>query len=198
MDISSINPKCFSGSKLFGSREKLLEECVSILNMENPTVVEVGVYQGAFSDKLLQTFKPKMLHLIDTYYHDDTWNYLFKKEQHLSYIKNKYKHNLNVNIIQALSWDGLESLEDNTVDFIYIDAGHAYEHVKLDIEKSMKKIKKRAIIQFNDYTNYSIIEKHNYGVFDAVNELLVNHSPKIIGLGLANNGYHDIAVLIES
>jgi hypothetical protein len=197
MDISLINPKCFSGSKLFGSREKLLEECVSILNIENAIIAEVGVFQGVFSEKLLKAFNPKMLHLIDIYNSDDTWNYLFKKDQHLSYIKNKFKNSLNVNIIHSLSWDGLESLENNTVDFIYIDAGHAYEHVKLDIEKSLKKIKKRAVIQFNDYTNYSVVEGFKYGVFDAVNEFLVNHSPKIIGLSLANKGYHDLAVLIE-
>jgi len=90
----------------------------------------------------------------------------------------------------------LKQIEDNKLDYCYIDASHAYEDVKQDIEITYNKIKSGGIIQFNDYTNYSICENLKYGVFDAVNEFIIKYKPRIIGLSLANQGYHDLAVQI--
>jgi hypothetical protein len=196
MDINLIPNKCFNNSKLVGNRELLSIMCKDIINISNPIISEVGVYQGYYSEKLVNIFNPSKFYLIDTFNVDDSWTNKFTKDNHLDYVQQKFKSYNNIEIIQALSWDGLSKLENNYLDFIYIDAGHAYEHVKSDINICINKIKSGGIIQFNDYTNYSICEKFTYGVFDAVNEFIINYKPIIIGLSLGNNGYHDIAVQI--
>ena len=167
-----------------------------MLNNKSPIICEVGVYQGYYSIILNKIMTPSKFYLIDTFNVDDTWTQQFKKENHLDYIKEKFNQYNNIEIIQSLLWYGLKQIEDNKLDYCYIDASHAYEDVKQDIEITYNKIKSGGIIQFNDYTNYSICENLKYGVFDAVNEFIIKYKPRIIGLSLANQGYHDLAVQI--
>ena len=98
--------------------------------------------------------------------------------------------------MQGLSWDSLDKLEDNLLDYIYVDAGHSYSEVKKDTDVCLKKIKSGGIIQFNDYTNWSIIEKADYGVLDVVNQVILSKNVQVLGLGLDSKGYHDISLKI--
>jgi hypothetical protein len=196
MQVSSIDPTCFKNAVLFRNRQELSEACKILLNNKSPIISEVGVYQGYYSTILNKIMTPSKFYLIDTFNVDDTWTQQFKKENHLDYIKEKFSQYNNIEIIQSLSWYGLKQIEDNKLDYCYIDASHAYEDVKQDIEITYNKIKSGGIIQFNDYTNYSICENLKYGVFDAVNEFIIKYKPRIIGLSLANQGYHDLAVQI--
>jgi predicted O-methyltransferase YrrM len=64
------------------------------------------------------------------------------------------------------SSDAASFYKDNSLDFVFIDASHEYEHVKKDIIKWKPKIKLGGIIAGHDFTPY-IGEK---GVFEAVLE----------------------------
>lgn len=55
---------------------------------------------------------------------------------------------------------------DNSVDVIFIDAGHSYQNVKADIEAWLPKMKKGGIMAGHDYN------ESWPGVIQAVNELL--------------------------
>jgi predicted O-methyltransferase YrrM len=54
--------------------------------------------------------------------------------------------------IKALSWDGAIFYENESLDFIFIDAAHDYESVKKDINAWFPKLKKEGIIAGHDYT----------------------------------------------
>jgi len=60
------------------------------------------------------------------------------------------------------SVEAAKTFEDNSLDFIYIDAGHEYEDVKADIEVWLPKLKKGGVIAGDDF--------NGRGVSRAVNE----------------------------
>ena len=177
------------------SINKLYEYCKQFLP-ENPTIVEVGVFQGYNTETLIKIFEPKEMFLIDTFYVNDHWTNKFSKDKHLEFIKNKFQKNDSIKILQGMSYNMLTKLNNETIDYIYIDADHTYNGVKRDLELSLKKIKKGGIIQFNDYTNYSIVEKTPYGVLDVVNEVIESKNVEVLGFGLHPQGYHDISIQI--
>jgi predicted O-methyltransferase YrrM len=66
--------------------------------------------------------------------------------------------------VKSLSWDAAALYEDQSLDFIFIDAAHDYESVKKDINAWFPKLKKQGIIAGHDYASYAP------GVVGAVNE----------------------------
>ncbi len=56
-------------------------------------------------------------------------------------------------------------LDNKDFDFVFIDAGHSYECVKNDTEKSLKVLSKRGVIIWHDYTPNCV------GVLNYLNEL---------------------------
>jgi predicted O-methyltransferase YrrM len=69
--------------------------------------------------------------------------------------------------INKKSEEAVYQFEDNSLDFVYIDAGHFYEAVKIDIQIWMPKVKKGFFIAGDDY--------EWPGVAQAVQELVPNH-----------------------
>jgi hypothetical protein len=68
--------------------------------------------------------------------------------------------------IKSISWEAANLFEDNSVDFVFIDADHSYESVKKDIKNWLPKIKKNGIIAGHDF--------HAESVSSAVNELIAD------------------------
>jgi hypothetical protein len=181
-------------AKLFISRYSLTTFVKSLLP-SSAVIAEVGVFHGYFSDYLYHLFDPSVMFLIDTFNTHDFISGLFTTDNHFSYIKNKVDGK-RVHCMQGYSWDMLNNLSTNSVDYIYIDADHSYESVKKDISAAYNAIKHNGIIQFNDYCNFSILENDTYGVMQAVNEFLSSYDIKIIGISLDKSGYHDLAVQV--
>ena len=53
--------------------------------------------------------------------------------------------------IQSASWDAAAQFDDASIDFVFIDADHIYEHVKKDILAWLPKVKPGGIIAGHDY-----------------------------------------------
>jgi hypothetical protein len=73
----------------------------------------------------------------------------------------------NFEFIRKFSVDAAKDFEDESLDFVYIDANHDYESVKADIEAWLPKVKKGGIISGHDYCRRGNM---NFGVIEAVNE----------------------------
>lgn len=63
------------------------------------------------------------------------------------------------------SADSASKFEDNSVDFVFLDADHVYENIKKDILAWLPKIKRGGVIAGHDY-----VDLHP-GVIQAVNEI---------------------------
>lgn len=64
----------------------------------------------------------------------------------------------NAKIIQARSQDALPLFEDNSLDFVYIDASHDFDNVMMDIIGWTKKVRSKGIVSGHDY-----VELHRKG-----------------------------------
>lgn len=183
-------------ARLFVSRKSLTEHCVGLVP-HKPFIAEVGVFQGKFSETLLDLFKPTRFFLIDTFGVDDHIDKLFTAEEHFDYIQKKFVDKDVFFFIKGFSWDGLNYLTDNSLDYIYIDADHRYDSVKMDIEAAYRKLKSGGILQFNDYCTFSLYENLFYGVLNAVNEFIESHDVTLVGLSIDRSGYHDLALQVR-
>lgn len=145
---------------------------------------EVGVWEGAFSEHILRLAEPDILFLIDSWKHEespvykDAWyggklNETQKEmEERFQNVTKKFKNEINIGRVQILrgySSSELEKIEDDFLDWIYIDANHLYEFVKKDLDIARKKVKNGGIIMGDDYREGGW---WNGGVKKAVDELI--------------------------
>lgn len=71
------------------------------------------------------------------------------------------------NAVQAESLKAAQKYDDQSLDFVYIDASHLYADVKNDIEAWLPKVKKGGIISGDDYNSAEVAR--------AVREMLPQH-----------------------
>lgn len=119
---------------------------------------EVGVYRGDLSKEILRLWDNGTMFLIDI------WRKVGKEytdfcnnDEQLGYmmevcevIKGKEDR---ANLIRATSETASTLFQNESLDFVYIDANHSYEHVKKDLELWFPKVKKGGVFAGHDYIN---------------------------------------------
>lgn len=116
---------------------------------------EIGVEQGEYSEVLLSKNPKLFLYLIDSWkayrgYRDHTRQEKLDKfyqttQQRLNPYLNRIK------IFKGFSMDVVEGFNDNSLDFVYIDANHDFLHVAEDIHYWSKKVRPGGIVAGHDY-----------------------------------------------
>lgn len=185
-------------ARLFANRDDLI---ANLDLKQGGVVVEVGVALGDFSAVMLKTLRPSKfiaIDIFDMHKYPEHWGtpsrVLFNGMTHDDFYRTRFKKEKSVTIFKGLSVDGLEKLPDESADLIYIDAGHTYECVKEDALLSYRKLKYGGVIIFNDYILYDPFIGAQYGVVPAAHELIVDNDMRVIGLGLQEEMFCDIAV----
>lgn len=144
----------------------------------NPkNAAEIGVYKGETSKALHLEYPHLHLIMVDPWkawdigdsYHGDkemgrqsqeVWD-----EIYLQALRNSFSGPTIIH--RCLSHEAAEFVEDNSLDFVYLDANHHYEEVKRDLEVWEKKCK--TLIMGHDYG--SLMDKRGFwGVKKAVDE----------------------------
>lgn len=172
----AIPERALSNCRVFSSRETL----VAALLPRDSVGAEIGTQSGAFARFLLDTVNPARLDVVDVTF-EQFVDELFGNADPV------VRH-------QGLSWEVLTTFDDESFDWIYIDASHTYKDVSRDISAAVTKLKPGGFLLFNDYTAWSPVEVAPYGVMRAVNELLQGEEWTVMGLGLHGLGYHDICL----
>lgn len=144
-------------------------------------IAELGIFKGEFSKIILEKLIPSELFLVDLfpeemYSGDKDGNNIVLANLNEMYdqIVEEFKQFENVKVIKSYTSDFLNSLENEYLDAVYIDADHSYDGVKADLTLSYKKVKKGGIIMGHDYTNRMFP-----GVVKAVNEFCNDFDLKI-------------------
>jgi len=141
---------------------QLIKDRNILLNLfpKGGRVAELGVFTGEFSKILFETLDPSELFLVDIFPSymtsgDKDGNNIIEVnlENYYQILVEEYKNNSKVKIIKSKTIDFLNSLDDEYLDMVYIDADHSYDGVKNDLELSYKKVKKNGIIFGHDYSN---------------------------------------------
>jgi hypothetical protein len=156
---------------------------------------EIGVWEGDFSDKIIEVTKPSVLCLIDPWkyesdevYRDACYGGRKAKNQEqmdavYSRVAKRFATQVRdgtVVIHRSPSSDAVAAFPDGYFDWVYIDGNHLYEFVKLDLELWSPKIKRRGYITGDDYVEGRWWKG---GVKRAVDEFAsrINCVPIIIG-----------------
>jgi len=160
-----------------------IEFAKRVLPQKDVVGAEVGVRVGENAIYILDNFNFKRLLLIDGFNeYIDTDGFYSQERQDTIFIRltdligsiSLFKRFENV--IQIMKMDSLEAVEiinDNTLDFVYIDANHDYEFVKQDLNAWKNKVKFGGIIGGHDYNYFGT------GVKRAVDEFVEENKYKL-------------------
>ena len=118
--------------------------------------VEVGTYKGEYAKEILSRWKGK-LYLVDVWFVQDESVYVDMSNQNnykdiFSACMDNIKNNEDrCYMIRANSKHAVDLFEDESLDFVYIDANHKYDFVKEDIKLWYPKVRKGGILSGHDY-----------------------------------------------
>jgi len=149
---------------------------------------EIGVFWGHFAEEILEKFKPNKLYLVDPWdklypTHYPQWGAytLFGKlptKLCREYVENLASDNPEVSIFHGFSYEFYETLNDQSLDWIYIDGNHQYEKVLDDINGALPKLKKDGVIMGDDFRKAERFQ--DKGVNRAVREVLNGTGRKLV------------------
>ena len=163
----------------FANRNILIQNYIR----ENMIGAELGVFIGDFAKILLQT-NPKKLYLVDKFegevccadHNCENWQSVNLEKEYPNVV-HKFAPFSNVCVIKDTTENFLQTLPNEFLDFVYIDANHDYEAVKLDLQLSVMKTKTNGYIMGHDYTKELFP-----GVVNAVDEFCSANNLQIDGL----------------
>ena len=143
--------------------------------------VEVGVYRGDLSKEIMRLWKGGKMFLVDIWRRvGQEYTDACNDDELLGYMMDvceAIKGNEDrANIIRATSETASTLFQDNSLDFVYIDANHSYDHIKKDLELWYPKVKKGGVFAGHDYINIDWMgdgnflpngkDKHLYNIVD--------------------------------
>ncbi len=149
---------------------------------------EIGVHKGDFSERILEIVLPKKLHLIDPWKLEQDEIYeksLYGKkkivdqnimDERFQNVKKRFKKEIKNNqviIERGYSEDILKDIQNEYLDWVYIDGNHLYEFVKKDLELCFLKIKNGGYICGDDYNEGGWWKG---GVKKAIDEFVLNNN----------------------
>lgn len=124
---------------------------------------EIGVSDGRYSEILCQTIPNLHLLSVD--------NYPTRRKSSLAAAKARFEP-LNVDFVLKSSMEAVKNVPDESLDFVFIDACHAYEFVRDDIREWTKKVRPDGIVSGHDYYES---RTGTIGVIKAVDEYVSEH-----------------------
>lgn len=161
-------------------RDRLLVELINANQLYRGA--EIGCYRGRTTSRILKECPMKK------YYAVDLWEFrpdiLGEREkdiramEDLGQVFRDFRRVVGnppaLHVLRGISWEMAAEVEDESLDFIFIDADHCYSSVKKDIEAWVPKVRKDGLISGHDI--------HLYGVHKAVIEIF----PDFINTGIDN------------
>lgn len=139
--------------------------------------VEVGVDRGLYSEFLMQTIPGLKLFGVDPWTRE-----VFEEgnpyKAPVEYFTQCYEETLkrmvpfgdNYKIIKKYSMDAVKDFEDNSLDFVYIDANHDFINFAMDLQFWLRKVRPGGIMSGHDYAYYS------YSKFNHVKRCLIAYA----------------------
>lgn len=129
--------------------------------------VEVGTFKGSFSNQIINNWSGT-LYMVDVWRplesgYDDSSNHgRYDGGVYTDAMENIKGFEDRAIMVRATSEIAADMFNDNSLDFVYIDANHAYDYVVQDIELWYPKVKKGGFICGHDYLGLDWYDDPNY------------------------------------
>ena len=144
-----------------------------LFNRKKVIGAEIGVQKGINSKSILKELNVKKLYLIDAWLNYEELYTKFLQETNFELILKRFSNNKKVEIIREFSKDAIKFVKDDSLDFVYIDANHAFEFVYQDIKLWYKKVKIGGVVAGHDIYGHPEVLKA-LKVFCYKNEISFN------------------------
>ena len=149
--------------------------------------IEIGVWRGEFSRKILDALEPKKLCLIDPWKnfddHDDKAFSGREEDEKMDEIHDEvcrlYEAEIKarqVIVMREMSGDALKKFRNATINFAYVDGDHSYEGVKADLDALFPKMVVGGVMAFDDYHRRGW---WGDGVLRAIHEFIGAHPAEV-------------------
>lgn len=132
---------------------------------------EIGVAEGKYSEVLLKANPECGLLLVDPWHHYSANPQGKSKEKH-EFAYNEAKRKMadyhNVEFLAVTSMTAVPTVDDDSLDFCYIDGNHLFDYVIQDLVEWSKRVRSGGIVSGDDY--YALDQKRwvGGGVVEAV------------------------------
>lgn len=123
--------------------------------------VEIGVWKGDFSSRVLQLRRPAELHLVDPWvfaphfprrlYGGKDASSQNDMDKIFSSVQRRFSEIPAVTIHRRTSAEAAGSFPDQYFDWVYIDGDHSYDAVLSDLQAWYLKVKSGGVIVLDDY-----------------------------------------------
>lgn len=167
---------------------------------------------GDFSKIIIERVQPSLFLAIDYFSQDSPYrcfmgrtDFMDSHRTHQEWYEDKFAESIKkgkVKVLQGLSWNVLERLPDDYLDFAYLDACHNYDAVNKDISVLVSKVKKDGIIAFNDYVCVNVYSSplnydSYYGVVPVANRLINETDSEVLGIGMQSGLCNDVFIRLH-
>lgn len=132
---------------------------------------EIGIRKGDYSRVLCERIPGLKISCVDPYIpyrgrrpDQEKMNMLF------DYAQNNLK-GFNAVLVRKTSMDAVKDFKNESLDFVYIDAMHEFDHVMMDIICWAPKVRHGGVVAGHDY-----VESYNGGVINAIRAYTQAHN----------------------
>jgi len=149
------------------------------------TGAEIGVADGRYSQILCESIPGLKLYCIDPWAVYESWR--TKQYQDNAFVQAQEKlKGYDVSFIRKTSLEASLEITDGSLDFVFIDGGHSFDDVMIDIVIWSRKVRKRGIVSGHDYCHFT-----NSGVVQAVNKYCEEHRLELNLIGRNPDNHKD-------
>jgi len=134
--------------------------------------VELGVEDGIFTAHILKNWKGNRLYSIDSWRHFEhiqdcnNGDHNSQLNAFAQTFMRVYPYGTSSVIIRDLSTLVVDLFAENSLDFVYVDAGHDYDNIVRDLKVWYPKVRKGGLFCGHDYFNGILLIDYGNGVGD--------------------------------
>jgi len=156
--------KQYKNNVMYNHRDDLIKDLNNLI--PSGKGVEIGVFKGEFSKNILNNWEGT-LYMVDVWRplgdeYEDASNHKDHVDAYQETMENIKGFEDKGIMVRATSEVAADMFQDETLDFIFIDANHAYDFVVEDINLWYPKLKKGGMFSGHDYINMDWYNDPNF------------------------------------
>ena len=147
---------------------------------------EIGVADGRYSKILCEEIPRLKLNCVDLWTpYEACWRSQKYQDKAMEQAQEKLK-DYDTHFFKTPSVNASLVFDDDSLDFVFIDGSHIFDHVMIDIIIWSRKVRKGGIVSGHDYCHFT-----DSGVIEAVNKYCEIHKIELNLIGRNNNNFRD-------